>query len=269
MKSVEVRGATALYFDAGQGAKDGQPNIIFIHGSGCDHSVWGYQSRYFAFHGWNLYAVDLPGHGVGARVSGGEPLTSIEAMADWLIDFMDAAGIDSATLVGHSMGSLIAIELASRHGDRVDQLVLTGPTAAMPVHPELLRAAADREEKAVDLMMDWGHGPAGHTGGNIAAGTWAKGAAKRMVMPRVADGTLGIDLAASNAYAGGGEALSRITAKTTVIVSQRDRMTAPKNGLAVAEGIEGARVITLQDIGHFAHGEAPNDSLGAIKAAVR
>uniref|UniRef100_UPI0035183D03 alpha/beta fold hydrolase n=1 Tax=Salipiger bermudensis TaxID=344736 RepID=UPI0035183D03 len=119
-----------------------------------------------------------------------------------------------------------------------------------------------------DLMMDWGHGPAGHTGGNIAAGTWAKGAAKRMVMPRVADGTLGIDLAASNAYAGGGEALSRITAKTTVIVSQRDRMTAPKNGLAVAEGIEGARVITLQDIGHFAHGEAPNDSLGAIKAAV-
>ena len=269
MKSVEVRGATALYFDAGQGAKDGQPNIIFIHGSGCDHSVWGYQSRYFAFHGWNLYAVDLPGHGVGARVSGGEPLNSIEAMADWLIDFMDAAVIDSATLVGHSMGSLIAIELASRHGDRVDQLVLTGPTAAMPVHPELLRAAADREEKAVDLMMDWGHGPAGHTGGNIAAGTWAKGTAKRMVMPRVADGTLGIDLAASNTYAGGGEALSRITAKTTVIVSQRARLTAPHNGPAVAEGIEGARVITLQDIGHFAHGEAPNDSLVAIKAAVR
>ena len=268
MKSVTVRGAQALYFDAGQPAKDDQPNIVFVHGSGCDHSVWGMQSRYFAFHGWNLYAVNLPGHGVGARVSEGSVLGSIEEMADWLVEFLDAADIDTCTLVGHSMGTLIAVEAASRHGTRFDHLVLMGATAKMPVHPELLRAADAREEKAVDLMMDWGHGPAGHKGGNINAGTWAMGGAKQMVMPRVADGTLGIDMAACNAYEGGAAAVSNLSGRVTVIAAQRDKMTPPKNGKAIADAVEGGGYIFLSEIGHFMLGEAPNDSLSALKAAV-
>lgn len=268
MKSVTVRGAEALYFDADQGAKEGQPNIVFVHGSGCDHSVWGMQSRFFAFHGWNLYAVNLPGHGVGGRVSEGSALGSIEEMADWLIDFLDAVGVDQCTLVGHSMGALIALDAASRYGKRVEHLILMGATAKMPVHPELLRAADAREAKAVELMMDWGHGPTGHKGGNINAGTWAKGGARRMVMPRVADGTLGIDMAACNAYEGGGQALSTLTSRTTVIGAQRDKMTPPKNGKAIADGVSDGRFILLPEIGHFMLGEAPNDSLRALKSAV-
>ena len=93
MNSVTVRGAQALYFDAGQPAKEGQPNIVFVHGSGCDHSIWAMQSRYFAFHGWNLFAVNLPGHGVGKKVSDGPALESVEDMAAWIIEFLDAVGL--------------------------------------------------------------------------------------------------------------------------------------------------------------------------------
>ena len=139
MNSVTVRGAQALFFDAGQPAKEGQPNIVFVHGSGCDHSVWALQSRYFAFHGWNLFAVNLPGHGVGKKVSEGPALESVEDMGEWLIEFLDAVGVQTCTMVGHSMGSLVALDLASKYADRIDHLILMGATSKMPVHT---RAAA-------------------------------------------------------------------------------------------------------------------------------
>src|SRR5205823_2497563 len=87
------------------------PNVVFVHGSANDHSVFALQSRYFAYHGRNVYAVDLPGHGS----SEGEPLRSVEALADWLILFLDAAEVKDASLVGHSMGSLAVLETAARH----------------------------------------------------------------------------------------------------------------------------------------------------------
>ena len=116
--------------------------------------------------------------------------------------------------------------------------------------------------------MDWGHGPAGHWGGNINAGSWPKAGAKQMVMPRVEDGILGIDMAACNAYEGGEAALAGLKSRTTVIAAQRDKMTPAKNGKAIAEAAEGGRYILLPEIGHFMLGEAPNDSLSALKTAV-
>ena len=71
------------------GNRDFDPNkatVLFIHGTGQDHTIWVLPTRYFARHDRNVLAVDLPGHGR----SGGEPLESIEAMADWVIDVLDA-----------------------------------------------------------------------------------------------------------------------------------------------------------------------------------
>ena len=61
-----------------------KPLIIFVHGSGLTHMTWVLQTRYFAFHGYNSLAVDLPGHGL----SSGESLKSIEEMADWVSDVL-------------------------------------------------------------------------------------------------------------------------------------------------------------------------------------
>ena len=86
-----------------------KPTVVFVHGAGLDHSLFGLQSRYFGYHGWNVLAVDLPGHGRSA----GPPVASIGGMADWLFLLLDALKIQKASLVGHSMGALVALECAA------------------------------------------------------------------------------------------------------------------------------------------------------------
>src|SRR4051812_16231446 len=93
-------------YTGGKPFDPGLPTAVFIHGAENDHSVWALQTRYFAHHGFSVLAVDLPGH---AR-SKGRPLASVEAMVDWLLRVLDATGVRQATLIGHSMGSLIALE---------------------------------------------------------------------------------------------------------------------------------------------------------------
>ena len=90
-------------------AGDG-PVALLVHGAGNESSVWHLQTRFLAHHGVRAVAVDLPAHGHSA----GEPLTSIAEMADWTARFIEAAGLGSVHVVGHSMGTFIALELASR-----------------------------------------------------------------------------------------------------------------------------------------------------------
>lgn len=101
---LQVEGQQAYCYTGGKQFDAARPTVVFIHGAQNDHSVWILQTRYFAHHGFNVLAVDLPGHGR----SKGAAKESVEAMAAWLLALLDAAGVDRAILVGHSMGSLIA-----------------------------------------------------------------------------------------------------------------------------------------------------------------
>ena len=108
--------------------------VLFIHGTGQDHTIWVLPTRYFSRHDRNVLAVDLPGHGR----SGGGPLESIEAIADWAIQVLDAAGLATAAVAGHSLGSLAALAIAARHPQRVRAIALLGITVPMPVSELLL-----------------------------------------------------------------------------------------------------------------------------------
>src|SRR5437016_4743062 len=124
---------------AGTGGREfdpARPAIVLLHGAALDHTVWALLARYFAHHGFSVLAPDLPGHGR----SGGAALASIAAMADWVARLIASAGARKAALVGHSMGSLIALETAARHGERVTAIGLIGTAAAMPVSLALLEA---------------------------------------------------------------------------------------------------------------------------------
>src|SRR5438046_267383 len=112
------------------------PTVVFVHGAAHDHSVWALQSRYFAHHRRNVLAVDLPGHGR----SGGEPLGSVEAIAEWLAALLDATSIEDAAMVGHSLGALAVLEMTARHPERVKRIALLGPSVQMPVSIALLDA---------------------------------------------------------------------------------------------------------------------------------
>jgi pimeloyl-ACP methyl ester carboxylesterase len=236
-----------------------QPLIVFLHGAGMDHSVWALHSRWFAHHGGNVLAVDLPGHGRSA----GQPLTEIASLADWTERLIASMGCDRASLIGHSMGALIAVETAARHPDRAASLCLIGAAAKMPVHPDLLAAAKANSHDAVDMVSLWGLGARATMGGNIAPGVWLLGSAERL-LERAAPGVLYADLVACNEYRTGAEAAAKVICPTTLILGERDMMTPVKAGLTLASLIAGAKTSVLKGAGHMMMSERPDEVLDAL-----
>src|ERR1700754_2964958 len=142
---LSVNGNDIFVATGGNAFRPAVPAVVIIHGAGFDHSTWALHSRWFAHHGYSVLAPDLPGHGR----SGGNPLPTISDMADWTAALLDAAKAPKAKLVGHSMGSLIALETAARHPARVAGLGLIGTAATMTVGPDLLKAAEMNDPAAI------------------------------------------------------------------------------------------------------------------------
>tara|TARA_R110002072_G_scaffold122455_1_gene256987 strand:- start:1674 stop:2468 length:795 start_codon:yes stop_codon:yes gene_type:complete len=236
------------------------PVVVLVHGSGMDHTVWALQSRYLAHHGRAVLAVDLPGHGR----SEGDPLVSIEAIADWLIRLLDAAGVAKAALVGHSMGAIAALEAAARHPARVCALALCGVAPAMPVHPAMLASAEQNGQAAIDMVNGWGHGGNAHRGGHRLPGSWMVGGGNRLLQ-RAHPGALYADLKACNDWQGGEAALARVVCPTLVLMGRDDKMTPAKAGLKLAAAIAGAKPVVLEGAGHMMMSEAPDATLAALQ----
>src|SRR5687767_13210570 len=113
-----VQGYPAYAYTGGREFDPARPAIVFVHGAAFDHSVWQWQSRYFAHHGFSVLAPDLPAHGR----SPGPMRESIGSFADWVAALIESATLERAAVVGHSMGSLVALETALRHPKRVSKL---------------------------------------------------------------------------------------------------------------------------------------------------
>jgi len=147
-----VDGRQAFAYTAAHAIEPAKPTIVFVHGAGLDHSLFGLQSRYFGYHGFNVLAVDLPGHGR----SEGPPLPAIGAMADWIFRLLDAQKMGKASVVGHSMGSLVALECAARQPARVERIALLGTGYPMKVGEAFLDAAKRNDPAAYDMETIWG-----------------------------------------------------------------------------------------------------------------
>ena len=235
------------------------PLLVFIHGAGMDHSVWQQQARYFAHHGYAVLAVDLPAHG-GSK---GAPLDNIAKQADWIADAIVSVGASSASLVGHSMGALAALDAASRHSDKVGILALLGVGGEMPVHPDLLDAAAANDHKAIDIIADWGYGRRAHRGGNIAPGIWLINTGIRL-LERARPGILSNDLAAADAYKRALDAAANVKCPTLCLLGTQDKMTPIKAALPLVEAISNVKKVVLPNTGHMMMAEAPGATLNAL-----
>ena len=236
-----------------------QPTVVFVHGAANDHSVWALQSRWFAHHGWNVLAVDLPGHGR----SGGAALASVEAIADWLPALLDAAGIERAALVGHSLGALAALACAARRPARVTRIALIGPSVPMPVTDLLLAAARADDHAAFELINGWSVSAGKQLGGNAVPGVWLTGNAMRL-MERTRPGVLHADLMACHAYARGLEAAAAVGCPALVVNGARDQMAPPKGAQTLIAALPDVRVVTLADCGHAMMAEQPDAVLDAL-----
>lgn len=257
---VQVDGVDAHAATGGPGgAGSDDPTVLLIHGAGMDSTVWYLQTRYLTYRGLRALAIDLPGHGR----SEGEPLATIEDMADWVARFVAAAEVGLVHVVGHSMGTFIALELASRHAAIVSSITLCGTATGMPVHPELLDAAEHDLPRAAALMSAWGHARPAHTAPNPTPGLWMAGGAMALV-ENGRPGALATDFRACMAYDRAVEAAAEATCLSTVVIGLGDKMTPPKGGHALAAALPLATVIELPDTGHQMMTEHPV----AVKRAI-
>ena len=174
---VTVKGAEVYAYTGSRPFDPARPALLFVHGAAHDHSVWALQSRYVAHHGRNVLAIDLPGHGR----SEGPALDTVEAIAAWLLEVLDAAAIERAALVGHSMGSLAVLDCAGRHAGRVTHAALIGPALPMAVSDALLDAARQDDHLAFDLINGWSYSARKQRGGNQVPGMWMTGNAMRLL----------------------------------------------------------------------------------------
>jgi len=257
---LTVNGAEVLAATGGREFDKSLPAVVFIHGAGFDHSTWALHTRWFAHHGFAVLAPDLPGHGR----SEGSSLASIAEMADWTAALLGAAGVAKAHLIGHSMGSLIALETAARHPDKVSALSLIGTAATMRVGPDLLKAAQADDQDAIDMVSIWGLGFKAELGGSLAPGLWMHGGAQA-VLRHCEPGVLFRDLSACNSYGNALAAAATLKVPTTLILGERDMMTPAKAGKALAAAIPHARTIVVPGAGHMIMAERPDELLAALK----
>ena len=265
---LNVQGAKTYCYTGGKPFDAAKPTVVFLHGVLNDHSVWILQTRYLAHHGWNVLAVDLPGH---CR-SGGEAPASVEAAADFVGELLDAAGVAKAALVGHSWGSLIALEAASRLKDRVTHLVLVGTAYPMKVSPALLESALNEPMKALTMVNVFSRSTLAAPPSALGPGTWVYGASmalgRRVLASNTQVNIFHRGFMACNDYANGEQAMRASTCPVLFVLGMQDQMTPPKAAQLLVEAAKnsGKKVqVASLPVGHHQMTETPDDTLFAIR----
>ncbi|MCY3768169.1 MAG: alpha/beta hydrolase [Gammaproteobacteria bacterium] len=240
---------------------DDLETVVFVHGTTMDHSVWSHQSRYFAYHGYNVVAVDLPGH----KFSGGEPLSSIADMSKWLNGIISRCAGRAFHLVGHSMGSLVTLEAAAGYSNErapLKSLSLVGFSYPMGVTPRLLDAARNHPSQAYSMMIEWSH--TSRIGGEPIPGFWTRGMQMSMMENSRQDAVYN-GLLACEHYRDGEAAFEKVDCPILFLCGRMDKMAPARLAKQEAERNENARIVILPDCGHSIMAESPDGVLGALK----
>ena len=217
-----------------------KPSILLMHGSGLTHIVWSLHEQFYASQGFNILSVDLPGHGN----SEGPSLESIEQISNWVKSLMNVLGIKKIIIIGHSQGSLVGIDFASRYPNLISSLVLVAGSYKMPVNQDLINYAEAGDEKAVLLMMKWGYeGSKAFIGGNPVK--------KIINSSREIREVLAVDLNACNNYKDGKESLEKINCPTLCIFGDLDKMVPLEVGNKMVSMIKNSEKKIINNCGHM------------------
>ncbi|MCP4966843.1 MAG: alpha/beta hydrolase [bacterium] len=226
--------------------------IVFVHGAGMSGSSWRYQTKYFE----GAVAVDLPGHGESPDSSH----DNVAAYASWLGETIRRMGSEPVTLVGHSMGSLVVLETAARNPDMVAKLVLIATSATMPVHRDLLTAAAKKDPEAAAMVIKWSL-PTG--GGYGRPKKWVQVATAAFVAA-AESGLMSDDFQACDSYDDALTMAGKIRCPTLLILGEHDVMTRPTAAQPLAAAIDDARIVVIEGVGHMLPLEKPAEINEAI-----
>ena len=258
-----VNNASTYCYTGGKSLDASKPTAIFIHGVLNDHSVWILQTRYLANHGWNVLAVDLPGH---CR-SAGDPPATVEAAADFVLALMDAAGLEKAAVIGHSFGSLIAMEAAARAPQRISHLILVGIAFPMKVSPALIDASLNTPMKALEMVNIFSRSTLAPPPSAMGPGTWVYGASmalgRRVLTSNTKTNVFHTGFTACDSYTGGEEAIAKVTCPVLFLLGEIDQMTPPKAAQGLIAKARNAKVVYLPG-GHHQMTETPEAMLAAV-----
>jgi len=258
-----VNGHSTYCYTGGKPFDAAKPTVIFLHGVLNDHSVWILQTRYLAHHGWNVLAVDLPGY---CRSAGAPPAT-VEDAADFVLALMDAAGLAKAALVGHSFGSLIALEAAARAPDRISQLVLVGIAFPMKVSPALLDASLNEPMKALEMVNIFSRSTLAPPPSAMGPGTWVYGASlalgRRVLASNANINLFHTGFKACDSYTHGEEAMAQVSCPVLFVLGSVDQMTPPKAAQGLIQKARHGQVVYLPG-GHQQMNETPEPMLAAL-----
>jgi pimeloyl-ACP methyl ester carboxylesterase len=253
---LAVDGKRVYAYTAGHALDAKKPTIVFVHGAGLDHSTFGLQSRYFGYHGRNVLALDLPGHG---RCEG-PPIATVAGMAEWVFKVLDATELPRASLVGHSMGALVALEAAARRPEGTERVACIGVAYPMKVSEAFLEAARNNDPAAYDMETIWGHAPQAPFGANPNPGMWMYGDMLAR-LGRLAPGVLYNDLKACNDYSCD---FARVKCPVLLILGKRDMMTPPRAAAALQK-LPNIQTQLIEISGHSLMAEAPDATLDALR----
>lgn len=244
-RSLTVAGGPASCLEAGAGRA-----MVLVHGAGGRAEVWAPQLAGLDDVA-RVVALDLPGHGLTA----GRGRQTVDAYADWVVACLDALGLDRVVLGGHSMGGAIAQTVALRRPERLDGLLLVGTGARLRVLPRILELFGQGSPDATGLVAGLSYSLRTPPGLVVEAER-----ALQETPPLVVLG----DFVACDHFDVMGR-LGAVRAPTLVVVGRDDRLTPPKYAAHLAGAIPGARLVEVDDAGHFPQLEQP----AAVNAAVR
>jgi pimeloyl-ACP methyl ester carboxylesterase len=262
-------GAPPIYaYSGGRPFDPARPTIVFLHGAQHDHSIWILQSRYLAHHGYSVLALDLPGH---MRSKGPAP-ASVESIAERVAGGLEASGATRLLLAGHSMGSLIALEIARRLPTLTAGVALIATAFPMRVSDALLAATRRDVPAALDMINVWSHSAATAAferkpcnPGPGFSNVWQNLRLMERIARRDGPEVLAVDFAACNAYSNGLDAARTLPCPALFVLGLQDMMTAPKAAQPLIDACANATVIKVDGSGHALMTERPDELLAALR----
>jgi pimeloyl-ACP methyl ester carboxylesterase len=254
MPALELNGRRVHYLDEG----GGEPVICFVHGFPFESEMWRPQIDPLVARGYRCVAPDLYGFG-RSDVPADRDDYSIPAFADQVAGLLDALDAGPVVLAGLSMGGYIALDLIRRRPELVQALVLADT-----------RAEADsdegRQRRADQQTFLAGGGERSSLAEGLLDALIAKRGPERERAIRTArafmlatpvEGWIGA-LEAMRTRADATPGLGDIAVPTLVLVGEEDHVTPVAAATTLAEGIPGAELVVLPDVGHVSNLEGPH-----------
>jgi len=231
-----VDGLKLAYWMNDEGWVKNRKTLVFVHGSGGDHSNWEEQYRHLD-RDFNILAVDLPGHGQ----SEGKGEQEVIRYVEWMRKLIESLKLGKPVMIGHSLGAAISLTTAIHYGSLLSGIVPVGGGVRMPVNQMILDGIRKDITPIISLIIKFSITKENR---ERLAGLLTEGLAA--ANPEVMYGDfLSCDrLDITDAIAG-------IRIPALVVCGEEDKMTPPALSQFIKDNIPGAKLALIPKAGHF------------------